>query len=1014
MHINAKLQRDTASCCSVTRSALGGVLAFALLAACAQPPKAVEPKKAAPTASNGALVESEPPPKPEPALPVLAASAMSLEDVPAVQELTLRARGQDGAFELLEYALPESFAISGWEYNNELRIDGQGMPYAFTAPNAERPGVLPNELWVRRPLTAKPQELAGDCYTPAYAPAYPGKHYRFHAAAPGPKLDPKTQASWLQALADNFEHRRGPFYAFAAGKLRERLPKPKRSARTYYVYQPRTDIADLIGTTTGRNSVQEALEQNRGLYLDLASGPRKVPMAKLSAPRLTRHPWAAMLTQLGKQAPAEPLAKAVPADFYFVRVRDFSTFLDLGAVLDSWGTPALDFLDGHIQDRDLRDRYQTQLALEQTELARTFGPSVIDELAIVGSDPYLVEGSDLTLIFKVKSALLFDAALAKALDSFGAAHPGLDTTKFSHEGVDVAVTRSKDGKVRRHRATLDGLELVSNSPGGIRRVISAIHGKTPRLSDEPDFTYMLARDADRDSTVLAFAGDRFVESVVGPQQKIKAAERELALAEASRPGYAALLFGFLNGHSPATAKDLVQAKLLSPDDLKPAGVAATFQPGGVAEGSHGSPLGMLPLIDTPDVTLVTQSEQSGYASFAQSYESEWSEYVDPFAIRVSRSQGQGGAAALDAELRVLPLLRREYRDFTNSVGNARLHPGALSEGFRMLLGVGKDAEIRHLLTSSTRAFTHHELAFDWIGDYAFVGVADRNELVVAARATRDVSPEQPSDQSGDDFEALAQAPAYAGIAIRSVAGATIALAAIKSMIDDVGSGALLWNEVQRHRGVAIIGVRSSDVHDADVRVYYALTPHALLFSLNVPVLAKLIDDSLDGNAPTTVDPKADPRAPQLIVDLKGKPQGGLATVLTWLLTRGLVANTAGAVDQANAVFRGAPELANDPDKANALMRNYFGSVLRTPEGRSYSFAADGVQDPLRGSAAAPKWPVIPVPGSPVAGVVDRLDSLRSEVSFDVEPNGGRPTGNQPGEVAPLQSLRVHLTLSLRK
>jgi hypothetical protein len=46
-----------------------------------------------------------------------------------------------------------------------------------------------------------------------------------------------------------------------------------------------------------------------------------------------------------------------------------------------------------------------------------------------------------------------------------------------------------------------------------------------------------------------------------------------------------------------------------------------------------------------------------------------------------------------------------------------------------------------------------------------------------------------------------------------------------------------------------------------------------------------------------------------------------------------------------------------------------------------------------------------VPDSPVARVVDRLDSLRSEVSFDPEPS------TQPGTA--LRSLRVHLQLSLR-
>ena len=91
----------------------------------------------------------------------------------------------------------------------------------------------------------------------------------------------------------------------------------------------------------------------------------------------------------------------------------------------------------------------------------------------------------------------------------------------------------------------------------------------------------------------------------------------------------------------------------------------------------------------------------------------------------------------------------------------------------------------------------------------------------------------------------------------------------------------------------------------------------------------------------------------------------------------MVENNDRAYDAANAVFRGAPEVDTDPDKAALLMRNYFGSVAKTPEGRAFTFGPDGVRDPLRGSASSPEWPVIPVPDSPVANVVDRLESLRS-------------------------------------
>jgi len=984
-------------------------LCGALAAACAAPPKPAEPTKPAVAAS--ATASAPAPLPPEPALPVLASSSLPAIDVPGTFELKLLARAEDGAFEVREYQLPPELTV-GWG-RNEVSLIGKQRPYAFYRedPRDRGPGALPMRLWVRRPLVEKNQELNGDSYAPG-AYGEPGKHSRFHAPAETPKPDPKLIPAWTQAFEFELAQHHGAFYGFAASELAKRTstPKPKRPPNAAYVEsQNANDLAELIGTTTGRSSVQEALEQHRALYLELATGPRKIPIDKLVAPRLTRHPWSTMLGQLKQKATEEPLAKATPAAFYFLRTRDFAAFLDLANVADSWGTPALDILDGRIQDRALRQRYQTQLALEQGELARTFGPSVIEQLALVGSDPYLVEGSDLTLIFRVKSALLFEAALAKSLSTFAVQHPGGDSQKFSHEGVEVTVTRSADGQIRRHRASVDGFELVSNSPGAIKRVISAIHGKAPRLADEPDFAYMLARDADRNAqaSILAFAGDRFVETVIGPQQKIQEAERALAIAELSRPGYAALLYGFLNGHAPANANDLVHENLLSLTDLRPNGVAAGWQPGMIARSPRGSALDAVPLIDSPEVKLVTSAERSGYESFARSYENDWSDYVDPFAVRIGRTGAANGGTQIDAELRVLPLLRREYREYTNSVGSAHVDPGPIPDGFRMLLGIGKDAELRRLLGSATRALTERKLSFDWLGDYAFIGVADRNELAIAARYERDISPEKPDDNRSKDEElrAAALTPAYAGIAVRSTAATAIALAMLKRIGDEVAPRTLEWTEARKHRGVSLMSVRAMDHDVADLKLYYALTDRALLFSLNPAVLEALIDEYADGKAPSARDDKASERAPQLVIDLKGKARGGVTTVLAWLLTKALTDGTERALDAASAVFHGAPELASDPQKSADLMRNYLGSVPLTPEGKLYTFAPDGVRDPLRCSASSPVWPVIPVPGSPVANVVDRLGSLRSEIAFDPEPSA------QPGNA--LQSLRVHLTITLR-
>ena len=62
-----------------------------------------------------------------------------------------------------------------------------------------------------------------------------------------------------------------------------------------------------------------------------------------------------------------------------------------------------------VQSRDYRmkQKLEQQLCLKSTGLARLFGPAVIKGLAITGNDPYLREGSDVTIIFQVANNRCF-------------------------------------------------------------------------------------------------------------------------------------------------------------------------------------------------------------------------------------------------------------------------------------------------------------------------------------------------------------------------------------------------------------------------------------------------------------------------------------------------------------------------------------------------------------------------------------------------------------------------------
>jgi len=167
---------------------------------------------------------------------------------------------------------------------------------------------------------------------------------------------------------------------------------------------------------------------------------------------------------LRASAPEEPFAAATPAEFYFVRARTLTALFDLVDATEDWGQPALDFLDGRNEDRGTFLRYQTELGLERSSVTRLLGPELVQDLAIVGSDPYVHEGTDLTVLFHVKNASLFRASVAGVAARTAADHGGLVESTFAHEGITVSVARSADGRLRQHRATVGDLEILSNSP----------------------------------------------------------------------------------------------------------------------------------------------------------------------------------------------------------------------------------------------------------------------------------------------------------------------------------------------------------------------------------------------------------------------------------------------------------------------------------------------------------------------------------------------------------------------
>jgi hypothetical protein len=921
------------------------------------------------------------------------------------------ATGADLTHEYLELSLPLSGEDANLDFDR-THVELTGSVGGDIAVVATGMGGIDARVLVRRKLGGT-DEVAGALFGERYdagkrlwvrSPFTAGER----KAAPA---DKGLKQRWVEAIAAQYGdswRMQHAWYQFAGGRVRALLPDGfkdtgvgvdggvGRGAR-------RTDLSQLMDTTTGVMSMQEALQHDRGLRLDRGDEKRTLAVSELVLPSLDAHPFDKMQAKLpdpGAGVP-EPLAAAVPADFWYTRVDDIRLLLRLLDEADAWITPVVQVLQRNPEDRHLADRYQAQLGLRRTELAKLFGHAVVGQVAIVGSDPYLREGSDVTMIFSVKQQAIFDGELAKHIEAYKAELPGLATTTRDYQGVAIAETRDPGGTVRQQRAQVGEMAIVSNSPRATERVLDALGGRTPRLGDEADLRYMLARDPGAHQA-FAFLSDKFIAAVIGPQQKVLAARRQQALAELLTPGYAALLHGWLFGAAPESTQALVKSGLLLADELKHAdGAAIEFTPGGPARSSWGKPSALTPLIDLPPVTTVSEAEKLAYENFGRGYQQYWKQFIDPVAIRLDVKEEAGGSTA-DVDVRILPLISAtDYSEIEAIVGATRVQVAAHDRGLLSVWAVGKDARLRGELDGLMRSFTNKaDIGLGWLGDWVLVGLEDRAALVeLLAKFDKTVQlPPEKEDVDFNDIDLwrkIGKFPLYAAAEVKNPAMLVATLTAIRGMLGEVAPGWVDWGEVSKHRELPIVRVGMSktapllpnrDIADA-VALHYVQTGTAVVLALDVETLKSAVDRLLDGKLPTS-GPEG---SSQFVIQGSSQPGMPLWTALLWLIQGQANEAQVGARRSAEALLRGDPTLVGDNKLFAARGLDYFGFTPVNAQG-TYAFTLDatGAGDPLLGSTMAPVYVPLPLADSPVERLMVRLTGLRGEVAFDKEPDPAGP------------------------
>jgi len=313
------------------------------------------------------------------------------------------------------------------------------------------------------------------------------------------------------------------------------------------------------------------------------------------------------------------------------------------------------------------------------------------------------------------------------------------------------------------------------------------------------------------------------------------------------------------------------------------------------------------------------------------------------------------------------------------------------------VAVGKDARLRGELDGMMKSLSgKSDIGIGWLGDWVMLGVGDRAALVELLSKFDDKVQLAPPKAKGGELEdidlwrKIGKFPMFAAAEVKNPAMLVATLAAIRGMAEGVAPGWISWGELKKYRDLPIVRVGlnktmpmlpNPEIADS-VALHYVQTGQAIALALDIETLEGIADRMLDGKLPKG----GEQGDAQFVFEGHSVVGAPLWTSLLWAVQGQANDAQASARRSAEILLRGDPAVQADPKAFEQLGINYFGFTPVTATGTTaFVLGPTGAGDAVLGNRVAPIYVPLPIAGSPVERLMQRLTGMRGEVSFDKEP-----------------------------
>ena len=342
----------------------------------------------------------------------------------------------------------------------------------------------------------------------------------------------------------------------------------------------------------------------------------------------------------------EPIAEAVPEECFYLRFGTWQNQLWMKRLMEEYGGDLGRMITIRGYRPQLQSKFLDQMAIESSEFDELFGGNLIRDVAVIGFDTYVDDGSAIGVLLHASQPALLDRNLKSKRAGFVKQHAEDGVTLVTLEGEQAPIDflSTPDNRYRSFYVRMGPNHLITTSLTLARRFVEAAGGERS-LARNAEFRNARAlMPIDRADTVFLFLSTRFFQQLLSPQYQIELRRRNRVISDMQLLELSSLA-ARSEGVGAGELGELIRLGFLPPGFGNRPDNSEFSLEGQVWRDSIRGRRGFFTPIPDIAFTGVTLDEQVWYGERADFFQANLRQ-LDPIQLAVKRFRGAifGGSA----------------------------------------------------------------------------------------------------------------------------------------------------------------------------------------------------------------------------------------------------------------------------------------------------------------------------------------------------------------------------------